>query len=171
MCLYKDSKTKVYAVDGTSELDFIKVGEHQRPTLSPLLTVFFSEEVSKQVRRGRMWKIFYVDDIVLTGESKQEVKAMFVKLKEAMKIRCLRVNIEKTKLMVSGASGTDLVQLGSRGVGINLIPCTQCDRWCHKRYSGLRSFNTSRTFVCPKYTVWPQTTGEPPEDPDGELVE
>ena len=38
---------------------------------------------------------------------------MFVRWKGAMEIRGLRMNMEKTKLIVGGASGTEALQLGS----------------------------------------------------------
>ena len=79
---------------------------------------------------------------------------MFVRWKETIEIRGHRINLDKTLLMESGASGAEPVQLGrypcgvcGRGVGVNSILCTQCDRWCHKRCSGLRSLSTSRICV------------------------
>ena len=112
-CLYTNSKTKE------------SVGVHQGSTLSPLLFVIVVEEVSKMVRRGGAWEMLYADNLV-TGESKQEVEQMFVWWEEAMERRGLKVNMGKTKLVVSGASDTKPVQMGrypcsvcGRGVGIN----------------------------------------------------
>ena len=84
----------------------------------------------------------------------------------------------KTKLIVSGASGTEPVQLGrhpcgvcGRGVGVNSIPCT---RWCGvTRYAAFNAVSTllsSRAFVCPKCTAGRQTTVESPIDLDVEAV-
>ena len=81
------------------------------------------------------------------------------------------------KLMVSGASGTEPVQHGrylcgicGRELGVNSGFYVQRDMQCHKNCSGLRSFNTPRAFLCLKCTAGPQTTGEPPLDPDGKVV-
>ena len=53
------------------------------------------DEVSKQVRRG-------ADDFVLTRYSRQVVEEWFVRGKEAVEIKDLRVNIGKTQLTMSG---------------------------------------------------------------------
>ena len=52
MCLYEDSKIKMCAAVGTTEIFNIKVGVYNKPNLSPLLFVLFLEEVSKQIRKG-----------------------------------------------------------------------------------------------------------------------
>ena len=178
MCLYTDSRTKVCAAGGTSELFNIEVGVHQGSTLSPLLFVLVLEEVSKLVRRGGVWEMLYADDLVLTGESKQEVEQMFIRWKEVMELRGLKVNIAKTKLMVSGASDDEPVQMGrypcgvcGKGVGVNSILCTRCGKWCHKRCSGLRTLNITQDFVCPRCTAGPRTIREQPIDVNGEVVE
>ena len=36
------------------------------------------------VRRGEMWEMLYADNLILTGEIKQDVEQMFVRWKEAM---------------------------------------------------------------------------------------
>ena len=101
-----------------------------------------------------------------------------MKRKKVIEIRDLRVNMAKTKLMVSGAGDTEPVPLGryscgvcGRRVGVKSILCTRYDTWCHVRWSGLRSFNTSHVFVCPKFAPRSQTTGEPSIDVDGEVVD
>ena len=177
MCLYTDSKSRVCAAGGVSELFNIGVGVHQGSTLSPLLFVLVMEEVSKQVRRGGVWEMLYADDLVLTGESRGEVEEMFGRWKEAMELRGLKVNIAKTKLMVSGERDSDPVPMGrypcgvcGRGVGVNSILCTQCGKWCHGRCSGLRSLRISYDFVCPGCTAGSRNR-EAPMQLDGEQVE
>ena len=114
------------------------------------------EEVSNMVRRGGVWEMLYANDFVLTGESKQEVEQMFVRWKETMERRDLKVNMIKSKLMDSGASDTTPVQMGRypcgvcrRSAGVNSKLCTCSGKWCHKRYSGLCSLNSTQDFVCP----------------------
>ena len=118
MCLYTDSKSRVCAASGNSELFNIGVGVHQGSTLSPLLFVIVMEEVSKQVRRGGVWEMLYANDLVLTAESREEVEEMFRRWKEAMELRGLKVNVAKTKLMVSGASYSDPVPMGRYPCGV-----------------------------------------------------
>ena len=46
--------------------------------------------------------MLYAEDLVLTAESKDEVKSMFMKWRGAMELRGLKINVKKTKYMVSG---------------------------------------------------------------------
>ena len=98
--------------------------------------------------------MLYADNLVLTGESKQEVEQLFVRWKKAMEQRGLKVIMGKTKLMVSGASDSEPVQMGRypcgvcrKGFGVNSKLCIRCGKWCHKRCSGLRSLNTTQGSI------------------------
>ena len=44
----------------------------------------------------------YADDTTLMEESKEELKGLLMKVKEEGKKACLILNIQKTKIMVSG---------------------------------------------------------------------
>ena len=70
----------------------------------------------------------------------------------------LRVNIKKTKLMVSGP-GLDLLRdsgafpcaVCQSGVGVNSIQCSQCMYWVHKKCSGVRGkLAEDPDYVCPR---------------------
>ena len=67
-----------------------------------------------------------------------------------MERRGLKVNLGKTKMMVTGWEMEDVVQVGSylcrvcgRGVGVNSVLCGTCGKWCHWRCSGLRSLSAA----------------------------
>ena len=98
--------------------------------------------------------LLYADDLVLTGESKEEVERMFIVWKRALERKGLKVNMDKTKMMVSGSKEIKPMQSGrypcavcGRGVGVNSILCTGCNKWCHKRCSGLNSVNAAAAAV------------------------
>ena len=44
----------------------------------------------------------YVDDTTLMAESEEELKSLLMKVKEESEKVCLNLNIQKTKIMVSG---------------------------------------------------------------------
>ena len=44
----------------------------------------------------------YADDITLMAESEEELKRLFMKVKEESKEVSLKLNIQKTKIMASG---------------------------------------------------------------------
>ena len=44
----------------------------------------------------------YADDTTLMAESKEELKSLLLKVKEKSEKACLKLNIQKTKIMASG---------------------------------------------------------------------
>ena len=52
---------------------------------------------------GEISIISYADDTTLIAESKEELKSLLRKVKEESKKACLKLNIQKTKIMASGS--------------------------------------------------------------------
>ena len=177
MMLYTDSKSRVRVAGGLSEEFPINVGVHQGSALSPLLFILVMDEATKECRGDEMWELLYADDLVLTAETKEEAEQKFLDWRQAMARRGMKVNVAKTKVMVTGKkaevirSGRDPCAVCGKGVGRNSILCTVCDFWCHKRCSGLRSINNTPDFQCS--TCSGQNLLEPCDDLqlDGEVVE
>ena len=157
MLLYEGTTSRVKTVAGKSEKFKIGVGVHQGSALSPLLFIAVMEEATKECRGEGLFELLYADDLALTGETREEAKEMFVRWKSGMERRGLKINMEKTKVMVSGRNRQQEERRGrfpcgccGRGVGANSILCSTCSRWCHKRCSGLRRVTGVRDFVCPR---------------------
>ena len=124
--------------------------------MSPLLFNLVIEEATKHCRRGVPWDMLYADDVVLTAKSRAEVEEQFERWKSAMESKGLKVNIEKTKILVTGKECETVVSSGEypcgvcgRGVGVNSVLCVECDRWIHKRCSGLQRVSQAYDLVCP----------------------
>ncbi len=60
----------------------------------------------------RLVELLYADDLVLTAESEEEVIHMFNRWKEEMEQRELKLNMEKTKLMVTRNKARDKIHSG-----------------------------------------------------------
>ena len=153
MGLYANSTSKAKFAGELSETFPIKVGVHQGSALSPLLFNVVMEETTKSCRVGDPWELLYADDLILTAESREEVINMFKKWKEALEMRGMKVNLSKTKLLVTGKEA-EIIESGEfpcavcgQGVRANSILCNGCNKWCHKRCSGVRSLNTPN-FRC-----------------------
>ena len=65
--------------------------------------------------------------------------------KAGMESKGLRVNMQKTKVIISGANLYTLKDSGEqpcgvcrKGVSVNSILCTGCLNWIHKKCSGIR---------------------------------
>ena len=158
MSLYKHSASQVRFAGEVSGSFPVRVGVHQGSSLSPLLFNIVMEEATKSCRKGHPWELLYADDLVLTAESRDMVVDMFKRWRSAMERRGLKVNLAKTKLMVTGKD-SEIIQTGrypcgvcGSGVGVNSILCTVCDKWCHKRCSGLSSLGRVTDFRCPACT-------------------
>ena len=75
-----------------------------------------------------------------------------------MEQKGLRVNMPKTKILISGVGLDVLKDSGKfpcavcrKGVGANSILCTGCHLWVHKGCSGVRGHLSAVTgFVCPR---------------------
>ena len=79
---------------------------HQGSILSPLLFIVEMDDVTKEVRNGVPWELGYADDLVLTAESEHDVLERFIRWRKKLELRGLKVNMEKTKMMVTGRSCT-----------------------------------------------------------------
>ena len=157
-----------------------QLGVHQGSTLSPLLFNLVLEEATKECRRSVPWDLLYADDLVLTAESKAEVLGQLNEWKNAMESKGLKVNVEKTKFLITGKECESIVNSGRypcgicrRGVGSNSVLCTECAKWVHQRCSGLQNVRTAREFVCPACTrrrhgppIQPEDIAIGPEDSD-----
>ena len=83
-------------------------GVHQGSVLSPLLFILVLEALLRQFRTGVPWELLYADDLAVMVDSLEECIARLKVWKEGMERKGLRVNMKKTKLMVSGP-GLDLL--------------------------------------------------------------
>ena len=92
----------------------------------------------------------------MTAESQQQVIEMFENWSQEIEKRGLKVNTEKTKIMITGKQSTKGITTGKwpcgccgRGVGANSILCVMCNKWCHRKCSGLKRVVGVKNFQCP----------------------
>ena len=55
-----------------------------------------------KIPRRNINNLRYVDDTTLMAESEEELKSLLMKVKEESEKFCLKLNIQKTKIMASG---------------------------------------------------------------------
>lgn len=154
--MYVNTKSKVRVNDiFTDEFD-VKVGVHQGSVLSPLLFIIVLEALSSEFRIGTPWELLYADDLVLVAVTEEELRRKVDNWKEKLEIKGLRVNVLKTKVMVSGKNMGSLKDSGKfpcgvcrKGVGSNSIFCVGCSLWIHKKCSKISgTLVPDPTFRC-----------------------
>ena len=99
----------------------------------------------------------YADDLVIIGESKEDLLLKLSRWKQGIESKGLCVNTRKTKVMHSrhGLSERQktskfLCGVCFKGVGNNSILCSNCHSYIHKRCSGIRGrLREDNNYVCP----------------------
>ena len=76
-----------------------------------------------------------------------------MKSKEAFESKRLKVNLKKTKVMVSGLKEELLrskVDPRAKGVRINSVLCTKCGKWVHDRCGKMKRVTSAlaKGFIC-----------------------
>ena len=184
--LYTNTKSKVRVNNEYSEEFGVKVGVHQGSVLSPLLFIIVLEALSREFRTGAPWELLYADDLVVIAETEEELRTKLSNWKKGMEAKGLRVNVGKTKAMISGQDLHTLVDSGKypcsvcrKGVGRNSIYCNGCFHWVHKICSEITGpLRSNDDFRCKRcegkarpIDVRPQKTWKLSPEEEIELVD
>jgi len=118
---------------------------HQGSALSPLLFVIVMEAIPREFRVALPWELLYADDLVVIAETEEDLIKRLNEWKNNVENRGMRVNMSKTKVMISGERQKPVQKTArwpcgvcGRGVGSNSIQCTSCQKWVHKKCSGIK---------------------------------
>ena len=94
----------------------------------------------------------------MIAETKEDLSKRLNEWKINVENKGMRVNVNKTKLMVSGQRQKPLQKAAKwpcgvcgRGVGSNSIQCTSCHKWVHKKCSGIKGgsmYRVMKSFSC-----------------------
>ena len=79
----------------------VNVGVHHGSVSSPLLFAIVVNVVTNEIKEGMLQEILHADDIVLIAESMAELQKNFYGWNSALESKGLKVNLMKTKVMVS----------------------------------------------------------------------
>ena len=143
--MYANVHSRARVGSGYSDVFPVKVGVHQGSVLSPLLFIIVLEALSRECRTGCPWEDLYADDLAIIAESLKELSEKVEAWRGEMEKKGLRVNMGKTKVLVSGANLNVLKDSGKfpcavcrSGAGSNSIFCRGCSHWVHKKCSGIK---------------------------------
>ena len=118
----------------------MKVGVHQGYVLLLQVVAIVVDVVRENVRNGLMSEMLYTDDLIWTTETMERLREKFWKWKEVFESQGLKVNLGKTKVVVSGAeievSVSKVDPYGifcEKQVMENSVLCVKCGKWIHGR--------------------------------------
>jgi len=103
------------------------------------------------------WELLHADDLVVIAETEEDLINRLNEWKNNVENRGMKVNMNKTKVMISGERQKVLQKAArwpcgvcGRGVGNNSIQCTSCHTWVHKKCSGIKGsmYKVMRSFIC-----------------------
>ena len=111
--LYAGQEATVRTGHGTTDWFQIGKGVHQGCILSPCLFNSYAEYIMKnagleeaqagiKIARRNINNLRYADDSTLMAESEEELKSLFMQVKEESAKVGLKLNIQKTNIMASG---------------------------------------------------------------------
>jgi len=93
------------------------------------------EAISREFRIALPWQLLYADDLVVIADTEEDLVNRLDEWKKNMEKRGVRVNMNKTKVMISGERQKPVQKAArwpcgvcGRGVGSNLIQCTSCQK-------------------------------------------
>ena len=128
MSLYKGCKTAVSVYGKLSSSFSVEVSVHQRSALSPLLFIMVMDVLTEDVRDGSLMELLYADDLILCGESLNEVMDKYGRWKNALDGKGLRANVNKTKVKEE-CSGKEIVgRVHKEGFGKMRLEKSECVR-------------------------------------------
>ncbi|XP_068686740.1 uncharacterized protein [Montipora foliosa] len=150
------TSSRVRVNNSLSDSFKVQVGVHQGSVLSPFLFIIVMEALSCDLRIGCPWELLYADDLVISSDSLDNLLARLCTWKLGLESKGLRVNMSKTKILMSGPNLYSLCDsekfpcaIYRKGVGSNSIFCNGCSHWVHKKCSQIPDRLTSvPTFRC-----------------------
>jgi len=113
----------------------------------------YREAISREFRVALPWELLYADDVAVIAETEELIK----RLNEWNDSVEGRVSMNKTKVVISGERQKVRQKavrwpcgVCSKGVSSNLLQCTSCQKWVHKKCSGIKgSMSTvAKSFIC-----------------------
>ena len=99
----------------------MKVGVHEGSALSSLLFIMIMYVLTEDASDGSLMELLCAGNLALCGESLNEVMNKYVKWKNAVEGKGLRMNVNKTK-------GMQLL-FGKKISVLKVYPCGVCGEW------------------------------------------
>ena len=112
--MYEGTKTTVKTRYGETESFPVEVGLHQGSALSPFLFLIVLDTITKEVRdNDDLWELLFADDLVIIADTEEELQERFLMWKGNLESKGMKVNTQKTEVMVSSRDGYEEINVTS----------------------------------------------------------
>ena len=126
------------------------------PPFWPVLFAIVVDVITESVRNGLMSEMLHADDLAFTNKTMEGLREKFWKWKMAFESKGLKVDLGKTKEVVTGAEGEVPVSkvnpcgICGKRVMANSVLCVKCRKWIHGRCEKVKrvTLRLGRDFVC-----------------------
>ena len=118
----------------------------------------FNANISTECRVALPWELLYADDSVVIAETKDDLIRRLNEWKYNMENRGIRVNMNKTKVIMISGERQKVMQKAARrpcgicgrGFGNNSMQCICCQKWVHKKCSDIKDSMSKvmKSFIC-----------------------
>ncbi|KAI5095993.1 sushi, von Willebrand factor type A, EGF and pentraxin domain-containing protein 1 isoform X4 [Silurus meridionalis] len=110
--MYEDSVIAVKCAVGMTDWIKVEVGLHQGSALRPFLFAVVMDTLTDEVRQGSSWTIMVADNIVICGESREQVEKSLKRWRYMLERRGMKVSRSNTEYMcVNEREGSGVVRL------------------------------------------------------------
>ena len=159
--MYDDSMTAVRCAVGMTEWFKVGVGLHQGSALSPFLFAMLMDWLTNEVREESPWTMMFADNIVICGETREEVEIGLERWRDALEKRGMKVSRSKTEYMCVNERGNgNRIQMQGEEVskveefkylGTTVQGNGECDREVKKRIqAGWNGWRRVSGVICDK---------------------
>jgi hypothetical protein len=104
--MYDNVVTSVRTSDGDTNDFLINIGLHQGSALSSYLFALVMDEVTRDIQGGIPWCMFFVDEVVLVGESRSRVDQKLELWRQTLEAKGFRLSRSKTEYVKCDFSAT-----------------------------------------------------------------
>ena len=144
MSMYKGAKTKVKVGTHFSEEFEVNVEVHHGSVLSQLLFAIVVDVATNEMKEGTLQELLYSGDLVFIAETVAELQQKCYSWKSALESKGLRVNMVKTRVMVSKigqitvspSSKKEPCEICGRKTMENAVLCKSCGNLIHGGLEG-----------------------------------
>ena len=116
--MYERARTAVRTKYGKTESFPIEVGLHQGSALSPFLFLVVLDTITVELRENdELWELLFADDLVIIADTEEELQQRYLAWKNSLESKGMKVNTQKTEVMVSSREGHEEINIISEDGG------------------------------------------------------